>query len=169
MEIQLSDIRLVCRQLVRVFAFISRLLSFIAYSSDPLYVLFSRSPVARSQRHPTSPNRYLSNRSLMAPGRPSGTVSRVGVGIKHRLRQRGSRLTISPLPSRTDELVVFFFFSSLPKGRIGDVERAADYRSRGRRTYTPARDLRFSKSRISATVEEFTGTPGQSCDKFGRR
>lgn len=51
----------------------------------------------------------------MAPGRPSGTVRRVGVGIKHRGYKRGSRLTISllclslSLPSRTDELP--------PKGR----------------------------------------------------
>jgi len=58
-------------------------------------------------------NRHLSNRSLMAPGRPSGTVRREGVGIKRRGYEKGSRLTISPLLSfflsfsllsRTDEL-----------------------------------------------------------------
>jgi len=81
------------------------------------------------------PNRHLFNRSLMAPGRPSGTVRRVGVGIKRRGYKKGSRLTISPL------LSFFLSFSLLswtdelpPKGRENrrDVENGLSIRMTSR-------------------------------------
>lgn len=99
----------------------------------------------------------------MAPGRPSGTVRRVGVGIKHRLRDRIEvNDKFSLVADRWAPLLLFLL---LLEGKDRWRSGAADYRSRGR-ICTPAcviydfpkaefrRQLRNSRGRRAISPED---------------